>query len=754
MADEKDQDAWQELQERRKEASDHQDGWREEARTCYEYVAGDQWSDDDKARLEETKRPCATFNRIGPIIDSVVGYEVNNRRETTYLPRGLSDAQITETLNAAARFCRDKAMAEDEENDAFRDMLICGLGVVETHIDDERDMIAIERVPPLEMRWDPAARKQNLEDCNWMIREKWLGIDEVNDLWPDAVDEALVGMDSLGDQHWSGIHNATNAWRYNENQRSSWYDESENKVLIGQYQYRLRETVIEVGDPESGRIVKFTPERWNRIKDRINAPYRERTVWKYYQCTVAGPTVLEEGPIPCFSFRFITGKREESEGVFYGIVRAMLSPQQWSNVFFSTAMAALQSNAKGGLMIEESATNDLRDLADKWASPDGIVVLNDGAITSGAIREKGSGAGYPPALDNLMRFAIDSIRETSGVNVEMLGAMGTASNAAQLEMERKQSALTVLAPYFSALKRYRKAQGGDLLKLMRLHLSPGQVLRITDTDPAMWWRDPGAAEFDVIVDDAPSSPNKKQEIWASLQNILPAYLRTGMPLPPDLLRYLPLPESVANGWIQYIEQQQQMPDMGAIQQQAEAMQAELGKLQQENMQLKDKREAEAARLQQKSQEAMLDAQIKQQEMALEARMAEQQLMHKMQMSDADRAAKLLEIEARYDTEMTRIRAQADVQRENSERQVDSQREQAVISLHAEREKREHEREERHLEQMNPHVEQIERTSEEVQKVSEEWKEHAAEMAGQRKMVLDFLKQRGGEVGQLARQLDK
>jgi hypothetical protein len=66
----------------RRDASKQQSDWRAEARQNYEFVSGNQWSDDDRAKLEERQRPCVTFNRIGPVIDSVVGYEVNNQRET------------------------------------------------------------------------------------------------------------------------------------------------------------------------------------------------------------------------------------------------------------------------------------------------------------------------------------------------------------------------------------------------------------------------------------------------------------------------------------------------------------------------------------------------------------------------------------------------------------------------------------------------------------------------------------------------
>jgi hypothetical protein len=66
---------------------------------------------------------------------------------------------------------------------------------------------------------------------------------------------------------------------------------------------------------------------------------------------------------------------------------------------------------------------------------------------------------FPQGSFELMQYANQSLRDVSGVNVEILGMQSSAGQAASLDLQRKQSALTILQPLFDSLRRYRKEQG-------------------------------------------------------------------------------------------------------------------------------------------------------------------------------------------------------------------------------------------------------------------------------------------------------
>jgi len=53
--------------------------WRKVAREDFDFDAGEQLNEEDKAILQDAKRPIVIFNRVGTTVDSVSGQEVGNR---------------------------------------------------------------------------------------------------------------------------------------------------------------------------------------------------------------------------------------------------------------------------------------------------------------------------------------------------------------------------------------------------------------------------------------------------------------------------------------------------------------------------------------------------------------------------------------------------------------------------------------------------------------------------------------------------
>ena len=754
MAEEYDNDLVEDIFERRKDASRHAHDWRAEARKCYEYRDGNQWDTNDMAVLEEQGRPIVTFNRCAPVLDSIAGQEIGNRQEARYFPRTQDDRKANNVFTEAARWVRDSCDAEDEESDAYMDTLTCGMGWIETKFDydeDEDGKIIMERIPPLQMRWDPDARKKNILDANWLSREKWMAVSEVRAKWPDA--DVSATEDNLVEEGWMDEHDASNSWKYEQDQ--SWlHDPTKNRVIVIHYQWREKEDYYRVGDPETDEVIEFTVERYKKIEDSLDGAIAvKQQRWKYKQAFLAGKEVLEESDCQTnrFSYRCITAKRDEQANTWFGMMRAMMDPQNWANKFFSQTMHIFNANAKGGVLAEEDAVDDKRQFEDSWSSPDSVNWLNPGALQSGKIQEKSLG-GYPSGLDKLLSFAISSIRDVTGVNLELMG-MANREQAGVLEVERKKAALVILAPLLNNLRRYRKTQGMDLLVFMRKYIPEGTIMRITD-QAVPFYQDDDTVKYDVIVDTAANSPNLKQEVWVQLQNIIPAMIKAGVPLPPDLIKFSPLPESISDEWVEYIEERsQQDPELPQ----------KFQELQQQNQELSSKREESMAQMSAKREMHMLDMQLEREKMLLEKEKFEQDLAMTAKMKDADRATKLMEITSRYETERAKLQENSNLQRDISNAKLSAESEKQVISMADARAKR--------LADMSKETDAL--TSEVAGKVQgsvanavenysnrisgiegaiEKLTELAENADSRRATILDFVSKQGGELAEVADKL--
>lgn len=300
-------------------AETHHAAWRAEAREDYAFVAGDQWSAEDRHLLLAEGRPAIVFNRVAPMIDAVAGTEIANRQEVRFLPRELGDVAANEVLTAAARWVRDRCDAADEESDAFFDALVCGMGWTETALDFETDPdghLIVQRVDPLEMLWDPAATRRNLGDARYLFRLRDLPRGRVLQLWgPDALDgtgaapwdRAETGLPGLnaGPGHVGAGGSGT--------------------VRVVEYQWAESEPVYRL--ERLGRApVELPADRFLTLKARAEAegiPFAAGREWlavsrrRVRRAFLAGGKVLAAGPSPCpfaFTYRPLTAKRDRNAG--------------------------------------------------------------------------------------------------------------------------------------------------------------------------------------------------------------------------------------------------------------------------------------------------------------------------------------------------------------------------------------------------------------------------------------------------------
>lgn len=538
---------------------DHTSKWRPQARESYAFVANDQWSAEDLEQMREMNRPALTFNRVEAVVEAISGQEANARHETKFNPRSVEDAGLSEAINQGAKWMSEQCDAGYEEAEAFRDVLICGMGVTHDSMDyetEETGKWVRDRGDPLEMYWDPSAKKKNLSDRRWDLRITDVDTTKLRMEFPDLPD-AGSDMWSVDLDEGAQPHDQDAADEYKSEEGAAGRKYARTRVGVYQW-YKLEDVYLAdfpTGDAQSPyRTEKIDAAMFGKIESKLKTlGIRSVRVRKrcYYRAILANGAVLKKEKSPCdgFTTNFITGRRDRNNGTFYGIVEPIKDPQRWSNKFFSSMIDIVAANAKGGVMAETGAFKNPQQAEASWANPKRITWLETGALSNGRVQQKPLGA-YPTAMDKLLQFAVSSIRDISGVNVEMLG-MADRDQPGIVEAQRKQSALSILAPFFDALKSYRKEAGKTQLAFLRRYI-PAQTLQevlgpqYAQYVPAI--KDEKAVKFNIIVDEAPTSQNMKDLTWQTLGPMLPNLMEMGFPVPPSVLEYLPLPRGLVEEW--------------------------------------------------------------------------------------------------------------------------------------------------------------------------------------------------------------
>jgi hypothetical protein len=507
-----------------------------------------------------------------------------------YIPRTEGDAQANELYTSAAAFMRDECGAEDEDTDAFLDTVICGMGWTESRLDFEEDpegKYVSERIDPFEMVWASTARARNLSDSPRFWRVKDYPISEAMEMFPDHEPHELHASWAsdleLGDD--DEEHDADKRAAYLNDGLEVTSDPGD-VVRIVHLQWCEKVKSIQATDPFTGEMIDLKPDEHKKLEKRLaelgQPPLKTRELTKkVWYCAFLGSKELDRYENACpdaSTWECITGKRDQNEGIFIGLVESMKDPSRYANKWLSQSIHIMNLNAKGGLLAERGAFEDDNQAEETYADPSRFTWVAPGALSgqNPRIKEKVQ-PPLPNGPEKFLEYAVSSIRDVSGVNLELLG-LQDHEQAGVLEAQRKQAGMTILAHLFDNLKKYRRRTGRTLLYYINKYLSDGRLVRILGEEneqfvPLMR-QYPDTMRFDVIIDDSPTSPNNKEMVWNSVLQIIPMI---GKALPPQalvsLMKFSPLPSKVVADFEKSIEEAAQaaaqQPDPATMKAQAD-----------------------------------------------------------------------------------------------------------------------------------------------------------------------------------------
>ena len=411
-----------------------------------------------------------------------------------------------------------------------------------------------ESVDPIEMYWDRTSKKKNLADARRIHRVRKMPLGDAMQLFPGFTKEQIDAVWAIGNELDEAKKTLEEKRKREENTTDVTYDD-QYEVTVVHSAWWERQVYYLVADPQTNSKTELTPEQWANFESRMKMLGMEalgvKMTRKVYQHAFLGSRLLksEKSPIQKgFIWNCITGEFNRTKGTWYGLTRVMRDPQMWANKWLSQVLHILNTTAKGGIVAEKGAFEDQREAEDTWARPDSITWVEEKALDAATSRRScpSPAAFNPTGHMELMQFAISAIRDVTGINLELVG-LKDINQPGILEAMRKQAGMTVLATLFDSLRRFRKMVGRVRLYFIQNFFADGRLIRVAGPDGAKavpLLKDQCIGEYDVVVDDTPTSPNQREANWQIIQPFLVIFKDILMQKPQLLsviLEYSPLP---------------------------------------------------------------------------------------------------------------------------------------------------------------------------------------------------------------------
>lgn len=479
---------WEWYNEAREKSSD----FRIQSQTDCDYYDHDQWTEEERQELKERGQPDTTINRIKPAIDLVLGTESKLRVDFKAAPRKSDYTAEAGVSTQCIKYVMDQNEGEHLVSDAFKNQIIAGWKFIEIRKNEDPfgEVVELSEVPRDELLWDPRAMKYDLSDGKYMIRPKWVELEDAIIKFPKhkRILESSVSNPEI--DYWKSTpyygtedksdRSGVLSWGKEPNS-TEWLNKGRALVKLLECWYKVNEKAWVV-EFDTGETEELDPRRVIEIIQTPGAMISQKYIKKVRLCIVAGPYILQDvwSPHRHNQYPFIPfwGFVKDKDHSPYGLVRQMRDPQDEVNKRRSKAMHLLNSTQI--IMSADSIDqkhNDIRKVAEQIVDPQGIIVLNSQAGPNSRFEVRNP----MPLIEAQYKFEEEAKREIEEASVsrEMKGLESNATSGRAI-IARQIQGNTMLGPLFENYKRSRQLLGQQIWANIQQQWTKPKVIRITN----------------------------------------------------------------------------------------------------------------------------------------------------------------------------------------------------------------------------------------------------------------------------------
>jgi hypothetical protein len=485
-----------------------------------DYYDGLQWSEEDAQVLMNRNQAPLVFNEIKPTIDWMIGTERRTRIDAKVLGREKNDNDSAQSKSQLLKYLDDTNKTVFHRSHAFGDAVRAGLGWMEVGLlgDPTEEMLYKRYESWRNMLYDSNDTTRDLSESRYIFRWKWLDDDIAEAYFPDradiirrgVVDGTSITSESDEDVWYMGArvtapgqdYAGASVGKYTPIDHSAlaWSRRSRVKLIECWYRMPVLKQKFSSGDLKGVVFDSKNPEHAAALQQGYSVFDKLEMEVRCAIFTSAG--LVFEGPSPYNHGRFpfipIWCYRRQRDNAPYGAIRQMRDPQDDLNKRHSKAQWILSTNQ---IEMEEDAVEDIEDLRQEAARPDGIMVRKKG-------RELKVHRDNNLAEEQLLLMDRDAehIRNVGGVTPENMGR-ATSADSGKAILARQEQGGVITAEPFDNLRYAVQLEGEISLAMIEQFYSMPKVIRIIG--------ERGAAKYNEINKVDPETGEVLNSITAS-----------------------------------------------------------------------------------------------------------------------------------------------------------------------------------------------------------------------------------------------
>ncbi|PXA72886.1 portal protein [Vibrio sp. 11986-1-5] len=440
---------------------DAQPNWRTNANKACAYYDGDQLAPQVVAVLKERNQPMTMHNLIAPTVDGVLGMEAKTRTDLLVLADDPSKEfdELAEAINEQFKDVCRLAKLDKARSEAYASQIKCGFGAVEVYRNENLfgPKYKIKNIPRDEIYWDWLSKESDWSDARWVMRCRWIDVDELMTIVPDKKDiiknaangwhgfvetNLIEGMDA-------NLVNAYEEFKGYSRQQTEWLSQNRKRIRLQVIYYRTmeRKAVIEL---QNGRVIEFDKNNLLHATAAAmgKANVRMAQVSRIIESWYAGPHHLGDkdcdAPQGLFPIVPFFGYRKDANGEPYGLVARAIPAQDEVNFRRIKLTWLLQAKR---VIADKDATNMSREkVLDEVERADGYIELNPDRKNNKSVAEAfrvEQDFNIAQQQFNVMQESMKLIQDTMGVYAAFLGQGQTSQSGVAIANLVEQGATTL-----------------------------------------------------------------------------------------------------------------------------------------------------------------------------------------------------------------------------------------------------------------------------------------------------------------------